>query len=256
MKLLILEDEPLAIKGVIKIVEGNFNNIESIDQAQSIEQAKKLIDQGITHDLIISDIRLADGLSFELFREVDLNMPIIFTTAYDEYALDAFDHNGIAYVLKPINETKLVQAINKALNWGQEGREEGSVSPAIIRSLESAINRTSFKKRFLSKVGSRVVIKATNEISLFYTENKIVYMKDMNGKRFMISHSLDELEKSLLDPFQFYRINRSAIVNLDGLMEMKSYENGRLKLEIMSNTDDNLIVSRDRVPSFREWINQ
>ncbi len=257
MRLLILEDEPLAIKGLINIIEKNFaNTVEVINQAQSIAEGERVMAEGKRYDLIISDIRLADGLSFDLFKKIDLEVPIIFTTAYDEYALDAFDHNGVAYVLKPVNETKLVQAIEKVYKWIAEDQREGFINQEVIQSLESAFRRDAFKKRFLSKVGSRVVIKPTNEISLFYTENKIVYMKDMENKRYMINHSLDELENSLLDPFQFYRINRSAIVNLEGLVEMKSHENGRLKLSITSSSDDNLIVSRDRVSNFREWINQ
>lgn len=256
MRLLILEDEPLAIQGLTQIIKKNFTSIEYIDQAQSIAEGEEVLNEGKSYDLIISDIRLADGLSFDLFKKIDLDVPIIFTTAYDEYALDAFDHNGVAYVLKPINEAKLVKSIQKVYQSIAEDLKQGFVNNDMIRSLEKVFKNDTFKKRFLSKVGNRVVIKPTNEISLFYTENKIVYMKDIDNKRYMINHSLDELEKEHLDPYQFYRINRSAIVNLDSLVEMKNYENGRLKLSILANSDDHLIVARDRVSDFREWINK
>ncbi|WP_436516925.1 LytR/AlgR family response regulator transcription factor [Ekhidna sp. To15] len=256
MRLLILEDEPLAIEGLLNIVHKHFDSIESIDQAQSISDGENIIAQGRKYDLIISDIRLADGLSFDLFRKVDLDIPIIFTTAYDDFALDAFECNGVAYLLKPIQENKLVQSIQKVYKWIAEEKKEGFVNQEVIRSLEKAFKKYTYKKRFLSKVGSRVVIKTVDEISLFYTENKIVYMKDQANKRYMINHSLDELESEHLNPFQFYRINRSAIVNLDSLVEMRNHENGRLKLSIVANNDDQLIVARDRVSDFREWINQ
>lgn len=256
MRLLILEDEPLAIEGLVAIIHKNFSSISYIDQAQSIAEGEELMKENRAYDLIISDIRLADGLSFELLKKMDYSVPIIFTTAYDEYALDAFDHNGVAYVLKPINEAKLVQAIHKVHAWISEGREEGFVNEQVIHSLASAFKKDSFKKRFLSKVGSRVIIKHVSDISLFFTENKIVYMQDRENKRYMINHSMDELEREHLDPEQFYRINRSVIVNLDSLVEMKNHENGRLKLSVESHSNDQLIVARDRVSDFREWINQ
>ena len=253
MNLLILEDEPLAIKGIEDIVRKNFKT-SVIHSAQSIKDGEVLLSISTSYDLIISDIKLTDGLSFELFEKYPLDIPIVFSTAYDQYAIDAFDYNGVAYVLKPVNEEKLVSAIKKTNKKLVNSTNQTEVISNLNKSFSTGIN---YKKRILSKVGNKVVIKHVDEISLFYTENKMVFMKEAGAdKKYLINHSLDELENELLDPEKFYRINRSVIINLDSLIEMNQHVNGRLKLKLYSDNHLDLIVSRDRVPQFKEWINQ
>lgn len=254
MKLLILEDEPLAIKGLEDIVRKNFENV-LIHRAQSIKDGEILLETSNAYDLIISDIRLTDGLSFELFKKIDLDIPIIFSTAYDQYALDAFEHNGVAYVLKPVKEEKLVEAIRKAKSRFEN---HDFAQKSMIDDLENRFSvKAKYKKRILSKIGNRVIIKPVEEISLFYVENKAVYMKEKHSnKKYVINHSLDELELDHLDPEKFHRINRSVIINFDSLLEMNNHINGRLKLKLQADNHLDLIVSRDRVSQFKAWINQ
>lgn len=254
MKVLIIEDEPVAIDGIINILRNNFNDISDIHFAQSIKDGIDKLSSN-KYDLIISDIHLTDGLSFELLGTITSHVPIIFTTAYDQYALKAFEYNGIAYVLKPIHEKKLVSAIEKAKEIYINNT--GIYSHEIINMLEKFHKKENFKRRFCGKIGNKVVFLSTDEISLFYVEDKLVFMKEANGnKKYIVNYSLEELESNLLDPDKFYRINRSVIINLDYLHEMKNYTNGRLSLSVRNGTPMDLIVARERVSQFREWLNQ
>jgi len=254
MKLLILEDESLALKGLEDIIKKNFKQA-LIHKAPSIKEGEIILTTTLDYDLIISDIRLSDGLSFELFKRLNLEIPIIFSTAYDEYALEAFDHNGIAYVLKPVDETRLVNAISKARQINHRNPEDQTAAINVLSETFKPDN--SYKKRILSKVGNRVIIKPVDDISIFYVENKVVYMKEVNSnKKYVINHSMDELEMEILDPNKFYRINRSTIVNLDCLMEINNHINGRLKLKLLTENNLDLIVARDRVSQFKVWLNQ
>lgn len=254
MKLLILEDEPLAIKGLEDMIRKHYKHV-LIHRAQSVKDGKILLESTDDYTLIISDIRLTDGLSFDLFNQTDLDIPVIFSTAYDEYALKAFDYNGIAYVLKPVNEEKLISAMQKAMQRYRSYQRNQLV--AISEASKSFRAGNAYKKRFLSKAGNRMIIKSIEEISMFYVDNKVVFMKEKGAnKKYVINHSLDELETELLDPDQFYRINRSVIINLDSLLEMNQYANGRLKLRLNTDYHQDLIVSRERVPHFKSWINR
>jgi len=254
MNILILEDEPLAIEGLINTLNKNFTEIESIDTAQSLRESFVLLNENKNkYDLIISDIRLSDGLSFEVHSTIKHDIPIIFTTAYDQYALDAFENNGIAYVLKPVNEIKFLEAMEKARKF----YSKNSIPKEFYQAIHNISTAQSYKKKFLGKIGNKVSILNVEDISCIYTENKLVFMQDLkNDKKYIINHSLEELEKELLDPDKFYRINRSTIVNLDALVEMKNHTNGRLQLKMRPNPSLQWIVARERVAEFKDWLNQ
>ncbi len=254
MNILILEDEPLAIEGLKNILNKNFTEIDSIDTAQSLRESFVLLNENKNkYDLIISDIRLSDGLSFEVHSTTKHEIPIIFTTAYDQYALEAFENNGVAYVLKPVNEIKFLEAMKKARKFYRKN----SIPEEFYKAIHSISASNSYKKKFLGKIGNKVSILNSEDISCIYTENKLVFMQDLkNDKKYIINHSLEELEKELLDPDKFYRINRSTIVNLNALVEMKNHTNGRLQLKMRPNPNLQWIVARERVSEFKDWLNQ
>ncbi|HET8860039.1 LytTR family DNA-binding domain-containing protein [Marivirga sp.] len=256
MKLLIFEDEPLAQQRVIQIIRKKRPDWEITGTAQSIEEAKTIIKKNTDIDLIICDIHLADGDCFKIFENQNLQIPIIFLTAYDQHALESFNHYCIDYVLKPLQESRLIKAFEKyeQLCTGEKSAE---VDPNLIKAVMDKITHKAYKHRFLTKVGNKMIFKDIHEIAYFYAEDKIVYLKEIGtSKKFIVNFSLDDLEKNVLDPAQFYRINRSIIVNLEALIEMKSYHNGRLKLIVKSTDDLDLIVARERVGQFKDWLNQ
>lgn len=256
MNLLIFEDEPLAQQRVVQIIQKTRPEWIISGTAQSIGEAKNLLQNSSGIDLLICDIHLADGECFKIFENQHLQIPIIFLTAYDQHALESFNHYCIDYVLKPLQESRLLRAFEKyeQLCLSEEKLElESNVIQSVIKKLSSK----NYKQRFLTKVGSKMLFKDIHEVAYFYAEDKIVYLKEVGtSKKYIINFSLDELEKKILDPSQFYRINRSIIINLEALVEMKTYHNGRLKLFVKSSDDLDLIVARERVGHFKDWINQ
>jgi len=256
MKILIFEDEPLAQERIKQIIDKFRPNWEIVGKSQSIKDSRLLLQNNQSIDLIISDIHLADGNCFDVFENQNRKIPIIFLTAYDQHALQSFDHYCIDYVLKPLQEKRLIDAFEKfeELCVSQEGRSNDN---ALLNQVIEKLNGKKFKKRFLTKVGNKMLFKEVDEIAYFYAEDKIVYLKEIgSSKKYIVNFSLEELENQLLDPSIFYRINRSVIINLEALIEMKSYHNGRLKLIVQSSDDMDLIVARERVGHFKDWINQ
>lgn len=256
MKLLIFEDEPLALQRIESIIRQSLPHWQTVGTAQSIKEAESLLSSAIEYDLLLCDIQLADGLSFKIFNNHPIEVPVIFITAYDQYALESFEHNCIDYILKPIQEERLLKAFTKHENLILKNQSD-VLPQKVIDQLKNYYQPKMYKKRFLAKIGSKMIFKPVEEIAYFFTEDKIVYMKEVgSSKKFMVNHSLEELETQLLDPNKFYRINRSVIINLESLIEMKTYHNGRLKLALNATDDAEIIVARERVTEFKNWINQ
>jgi DNA-binding LytR/AlgR family response regulator len=256
MKVLIFEDEPLAQKRVLQIIESQRPDWEVQGMAQSIGEARKLLDKYSDVDLLICDIHLADGECFKIFEHQNLQVPIIFLTAYDQHALESFNHYCIDYVLKPLQESRLIQAFEKFEQLCSV-ENPADLEQHLVESVVKKLSLKNYKQRFLTKVGSKMIFKDIHEIAYFYSEDKIIYLKEIgSAKKYVVNFSLDELENNVLDPSQFYRINRSIIINLEALVEMKTYHNGRLKLVVKSTDDLDLIVARERVGQFKDWINQ
>lgn len=254
--LLLVEDEPLAQTRISSIVSKNRPDWVIADTVQSIAELEKAIDNQDIFDLILCDIHLADGLSFKAFQRKKIKTPIIFITAYDEYALQSFDHNCIDYVLKPIQEERLIQAFEKV-----ESLRQVPVSPVIssefVDKFLKHYSQKTYKKRFLTKSGSKLSFTPVENIAFFYSDGGITFLVESgSSNKFIVDHSLNELETDLLDPNKFYRINRSFIINLDNLIEIKPYHNGRLVLYLNAKSDDAIVVARERVNEFKSWINQ
>lgn len=254
--LLLVEDEPLAQTRISTIIRKHRPDWVIADSAQSIVELEKALENQDVFDLILCDIHLADGLSFKAFQRKKIKTPIIFITAYDEYALQSFDHNCIDYVLKPIQEERLIQAFEKV-----ETIIPAPISTVISKDFVDKFlqhySQRSYKKRFLTKSGSRLSFTSVEDIAFFYADGGVTFLVESgSSNKFIVDHSLNELESDLLDPNRFYRINRSFIINLDNLIEMKPYHNGRLALSLTAKSDEAIVVARERVNEFKSWINQ
>lgn len=256
MNVLIVEDEELArerLSLMIKKYDHQCNIVESID---SISDTVSFLKENKSVDLIFLDIQLSDGSSFEIFKKITIDLPIIFTTAYDQYAIQAFKVNSIDYLLKPVSYDDLEKAIDKykKLQWNKN--LSISNNPELLQSLFSNLEGNQYKKRFIVKYGDHIQFKPVNDISYIFAEGKTVYivLKE-NQRKYIIDHTLEELENYLLNPEEFFRINRKYIIKIDAIQEVKSYYNSRLKVILNNPCDQDLIISREKVSEFKEWLN-
>ena len=217
---------------------------------ESIEESVHWLKTKPLPDLLLMDIHLSDGSCFEIFRQVQLNIPVIFTTAYDEYALDAFKHFSIDYLLKPISAESLASGLNKFKNITQAFTAPDYQQWAIQLHHNGGRN---YKERFLAKVATKSFFIETNNTAYFSADNKIVFLHDVDGNRFIINYTMEKLE-SLLDPHLFFRINRKYIVHSRVVDQVKPFFNNRLKLILKNLTsEEDMLISRERVQLFREW---
>src|SRR5690606_17357287 len=203
-------------------------------------------------DLIFLDIQLSDGLSFEIFETLEINSAIIFTTAYDAYALQAFKLNSIDYLLKPIDEDDLVNAVNKYKMRLPLQKSVVIDFDDIRKLLVNPLDRT-YKKRFSVKIGSHIKLITTEDIECFYSENKGTYAYTKDGRNYLLELSLEQLETDL-EPNVFFRVSRKFFVNIEAIKEMISYTNSRIKIKLESYNEQEIIVARERVKSFRYWL--
>jgi len=213
-----------------------------------VRDSLKFLKSNTKVDLIFADIQLADGLSFEIFKQIQVNCPIIFTTAFDQYAIEAFNTNGIDYLLKPIEEERLEQAFDKLKNL--------SPNPDLQNILNLISNKSNiikkYKTRFMTRVGEQIKTISTGEIKLFYSFDRATFILTQTGSNYIIDYTLDQLE-ALLDPEQFFRVNRKYYVSLEVCKKIYSWSNSRLKIEI-DGMDDEIVVARERVSGFKEWL--
>ena len=250
MNVIIIEDEKPAARRLNRMLAEL--NIEVQNMLHSVEEAINWFQNNQHPDLIFLDIQLSDGLSFEIFEEVNVKSAIIFTTAYDEYALKAFKLNSIDYLLKPIDEDELEVAVNK-FKENRPKQTELQVNVDEIRKLLINPIDRKYKKRFTIKVGQHLKIIHVDEIECFYSENKATYIHTNSNRSYLIDNSLEHwLEQ--LDPEQFFRVNRTFMVHINAIKDMVSYTNSRLQLKLHSFNEAEIIVSRERVKDFKNWI--
>jgi two-component system LytT family response regulator len=257
MKVLIIEDETLAAKRIRKMVEELEEKIEIVGVTDSIESSVSFLKNNAHPDLILMDIELADGQSFEIFNQVDVKSTIIFTTAYDEYAIRAFKVNSIDYLLKPITPEDLKRGIDKFKQWS--GTHHESTAPKIdLDSIVLALreqNVQAYKRRFLVRQGQKFIPLDIQDIAYFYTEDKVSFIKTYSDQRYVVDHSLDELEQ-LLDPVYFFRANRQFIVSPKSLDGIHNHFNGKLKINLKPLVSEEVYVSRERAADFRAWLGE
>ena len=248
MKYIIIEDEKIAadrLKTLIKEVRPDYQHILTID---SIESAVISL-QALRPQIIFMDIRLADGLSFEIFDQIELSVPIIFTTAYDNYAIRAFKTNSIDYLLKPIDPEELKTAIEKFEKQLDEKKELVDVS-SLVKSMQP-----QGKERFIVKVGDHLKTIDTTGIQLIYSQDKTTYLFTNEGRKFPIDYSVEKVE-SMLSKEKFFQISRKFIVNIDYIKDIISFTNSRLEIILEKFREDRVIVARERVNDFKNWLDR
>lgn len=248
MRILIIEDEARAANQLKQLLTTINFNYELLDQIDSIEEAVEWLRTNPAPELIFLDIQLADGLSFEIFKYVEVTSPIIFTTAFDEYAIKAFKVNSIDYLLKPVQEKELAQAINKL-----HSRRQEQISPSIMQSLLNSLQQPTRRSGILVKEGSGQVHLSVQDIVYIYAEDGLCFVKTPT-KRFILNETIDQFLSSV-DPQQFFKINRSQVVTRAAILRLEPFFNHRVKLSVTHAGDREFLVSRKRTPEFKAWLN-
>lgn len=249
-KVLIIEDEIPAVKRMVSMIKKHRPNWIIIEIIDTIEESVHFIENNNEFDLIFMDIQLADGHSFDIFNHVKLTKPVIFATAYDEYAIKAFKVNGLDYLLKPLTDKDFLRAINKFEQlWNQDLRD--------ISELLSSINtnQQNYKSRYLIKIGDHYKFIAVADIAYFLYEDGYTKIVTRKNDHFLLEESIESIIKTL-NPSSFFQINRKFILELNSIDKIYSYFNSRLKIELKPNYSEDIIVSRERVKAFKQFLNQ
>lgn len=250
IKVLIIEDEALAAERLEKVLHQVAPDIEVIGRLGSVKESVQWLMQNQA-DLIFLDIQLSDGLSFSIFDNLNISTPIIFTTAYDQYAIKAFKVNSISYLLKPVRKEELSEALNKY-------RSLQVHKPIDFENLLAAIKGTKeFRKRFLIQIGEKFRKIETSDIAYFYACEKSVFLKTLEGNCCPSDYSLDALEE-MLDPQEFFRINRRYLISMKCIKSMLAWSRSRIKVTVQPAADDEMdtVVSIDRAGQFKDWMNK
>ncbi|HZV43864.1 MAG TPA: LytTR family DNA-binding domain-containing protein [Saprospiraceae bacterium] len=248
MKILIIEDEQAAVRRLQKLLSEIDGSNEVIGALGTIESAVHWLSENPAPDLILMDIHLADGSSFEIFEKTEIMSPIIFATAYDEYALKAFKVNAIDYLLKPIKAVELEQAIQKV---AKTSRKPDSGDSLLQKLTEAGFIKKN--RRVLVRMGQAIKLVDLDQVSFFYSKDKISFAVMPGNKRYPLDQSLDQIEHDL-DPTRFFRINRQFIVKMDAIEEMIAYSKSRVKLKLNPPAEEDAIVSKERSPDFKKWL--
>ena len=250
MNVLIVENEKPAVVGLSKLLKKIDHTINIVGTAESVESTINWFQNNSSPELIFMDIQLDDGLSFEIFELMQLDIPVIFTTAYDEYLLSAFKVNSVDYLLKPIEETTLRNAIEKFKSI----HYQKSVGSDILAQLFK--ERSGYKRRFLIKVGEHYKSILTSEISCFYILERGTFLRTFTDNDYSVDYSLDNLQKTI-DPDKFFRISRNCMVNVNAISDILIFSSSRLKIVLKSKKAIyDLIVSKDKVSAFKKWIDK
>lgn len=258
MKILIVEDEELAVKKLIKTVNIVDESAEIIGVADSIKSTVEWLENNPAPDLILMDIELADGQSFEIFNLTEVKSPVIFTTSYDEYALQAFKVNSIDYLLKPVQKEDLENALNKYrqlrnIYHGGESKQEDASIDRLIRELQQKLQPREYRKRFLVKHAQKLVSIETDEIAYFFSDGRLNFFKTYDNKKYVVDYTMDELEE-MLNPDTYFRISRSFYVAINSIDQIHEYFGNRLLLHLKPAVDKESIVSREKVSDFKKWM--
>ncbi|PWL30650.1 LytTR family DNA-binding domain-containing protein [uncultured Roseivirga sp.] len=252
MKVLIVEDESMAAKRLTNLLLKLEPDIEILDQLDSVKTAVKWLSNNQA-DLLFFDIQLADGLSFEILNQVNIQTPIIFTTAFDEYAIKAFKVNSIDYLLKPIDPEELKHALEK---FHQNFRQPEPQQPNMAM-LEQAMKMLTkqYKERFVVKIGEHIHTIPVNDTAYFFSQDKATFLVTEEKKRYIIDYTLEEVE-GLIDPQDFFRINRKYLVSMRAVKDIVSYTTSRLRIILHQSDEMDAIVSRERVQDFKKWLDR
>ncbi|GAB3338802.1 LytTR family DNA-binding domain-containing protein [Larkinella ripae] len=256
MDVLVIEDEELAVRKLTKLLQDVDHSIRIVGTAASVRASVQWLQNNTTPDLILMDIELADGQSFEIFEQTPVESPVIFTTSYDEYALRAFKVNSIDYLLKPIKRHELEASLEKhrKLRNPAEPETGGRMAiDALVQQLRQQIQPTEYRKRFLVKHLSQWMPIEVADIAYFYSEEGVSLFRTRTNQKFSVDYTLDELE-AMLDPVQFFRANRQFIVDINSVQQIHPYFNNKLKLTLKPAPEEEVLVSRERATEFKKWM--
>jgi len=256
MKILIVEDEEMAVKKLTKTLTAVEPDAEVVGVAGSIRETVAWLKAHPAPELILMDIELADGQSFQIFEETEVKSTVVFTTSYDEYAIKAFKVNSIDYLLKPIQKDDLRAALDKfsqvkALYQGPSPEPSLNVS-SLIRELQQ-LQPKEYRQRFLVQYAQKLISVETQQIAYFYSDERLNLFKTFDGKKMAVDYSLDELE-AMLDPARFFRIGRSFLVSIDSVEQIEPYFGNRLALHLKPAIDKEVVVSREKLTPFKTWM--
>ncbi len=246
MKILIIEDEEPASERLSGMLHEFDPSMVILGTLRGVRESIAWLDSHPAPDLILADIQLNDGMSFDIFKKKATTAPIIFTTAFDEYLIKAFEYNSIDYIVKPIKKEKLFHALTKYINLKQH----------ILGNIETLlhhIDSAGKPDRIVVQKGTDFIALKMGDIAYFYTEHKIVFLMDKHAKRYILDKSLMDVE-NLLDPRRFYRLNRKFIAQIDAIVKFRSHDKGKLLVDLIPAMAEQIIVSQENATSFKEWM--
>jgi len=254
MKVLIIEDEPLGVERLSNHLRAIDPSIELVGATDSIKSSVNWLQNHEHPDIILMDIELSDGQSFDIFNQVDVKSTVIFTTSYDEYALQAFKVNSIDYLLKPIKKDELRMSLDKY----NQLKEKFSPAPAfnlhfLLQELRAQQHKSPWRTRFLVKKGQKLISVETKDIAYFFTDGRLSYFKTHQHAKYIVDYTMDELEAAL-DDQQFFRANRGFVVSINSIAQIHTYFNGKLKIDLSPNSEKEVIISRDKAQEFKAWM--
>jgi DNA-binding LytR/AlgR family response regulator len=253
LNILIIEDEPQAANRIEKLIRELIPSVIVLDKIDSVKKSVQWFKMNSSPDLTLMDIQLADGSSFQIFEQCDVKCPVIFTTAYDEYALKAFKVNSIDYILKPVDKDELKSALKKleALVGNSDGTRK------LLDSIGAVVQKLSkkYKERFVVKVGEHLRTIEVKDILYFYSQDKATFCHTMDNRNHILDYTLEQLE-DMIDSLVYFRVNRKYFVRAESIQDIISYSNSRLKLVLKNSQDDSVIVARERVQEFKQWLDR
>lgn len=252
MKVLIVEDEELAVKKLQKTLAAVDDTIEVAGVTDSIEETVNWLQSNPTPDLVLMDIELADGQSFEIFKLTEVKSPVIFTTSYDEFALKAFKVNSVDYLLKPVQQDELQAALEKYHKLKGNSKTELTLD-SLVKELQQKLQPREFRKRFLVKHAQKLVSIEVEDIAYFYSDGRLNFFKTNDNRKFVVDYTMDELE-DMLNPDDYFRISRSFYVSVNSIDKIEDYFGNRLILQLKPVVDKEALVSREKVSDFKKWM--
>jgi DNA-binding LytR/AlgR family response regulator len=247
MNIVIIEDEHLAYQRMAKIVKEIIPSAQIAAHHDTVEAARKWFLGNPGPDLVLLDVQLSDGTAFDLLKMINLECPVIFTTAYDKYAMDAFRTTSIDYLLKPIKKTDLENALQKLKQFQHMFHSGGQAAKKVGAPIPE------YKKRFVIRFGEHIKSLAVDDIAYCYSENKSTYARDLEGRIYPLDHNLDTLE-SMLNPADFFRVNRQYLITLRSIAEMKTYSKARVIIKLNPAVKEAPVVSSERAADFKRWL--
>ncbi len=249
MKVVIIEDEQLTAQRLEAMLKKYDFDMQIMAVLPSVSESVMWFKSNTDPDLIFMDIHLEDGQSFSIFEKLNLDIPVIFTTAYDEYMIKAFKVNSVDYLMKPINYDELVQAIEKYKRLNENQSEKENMG-ALLQAIQT---KEDYKQRFLISIGSRLKTIEVADVHYFYSAEKVTFLVTKDGQRFPVDYSLDKLA-AIIDPSKFYRINRQMMIGLSSISNIHVYPKGRLKIDVVPDFKEEVMVSLDKAVEFKEWL--